>query len=338
MRFFKFFSIFLVVFALGCYLFAEKSPYQTISGATMGTYYNIKIKTNKENKLLSKKINEKLKEINKEMSIFDPQSEISRINNAPKGVWIELSPHMAALMRSADTIYNQSGGAFDPTVGRLVDLWGFGKSGPRGIPSDEEIKNVLKDTGFDKIKFSSGYSRLQKKRAETYIDLSAIAKGYGADIIAALLEEEGYRDFVVEIGGEVVARGRKSDEVDGWNIGVVRPGKLHDETPFVVALKNFAVATSGDYRNFFYQGDRRYSHTISPQTGRPVEHGLASVTVFHDSCMHADAIATAIMVLGEDQGLHFADRHNLPVILFVREKDDKIKTLLSGEAKKLLGV
>ncbi len=303
----------------------------------MNTYYRIKIRSPKENNLLHNSIKKELQRINEEMSVFEANSEISLINRDDTGEWIELSPEMSAVMKTAYNIYNKSNGYFDPTVGRLVDLWGFGTSkGTQKTPDDKLIKDTLKTTGFDKIRFSNNFTRVKKTNPETKINLSAIAKGYGVDRIAALLEENGYTDYVVEIGGEVKAKGDRSKESKGWNVAVVTPNTQTNENAYIVPLKNYAVATSGDYRNFFYYNNKRYSHTISPKTGYPVEHSLASATVFHKNCTTADALATAIMAMGEKQGLNFANDNNLFVILFVREDSNKFKALLSNKAQKEL--
>ena len=241
MRILRYFSIFFVLGYAAWYFYAGDKPYQSISGQTMGTYYNVKIRTRKEDNMLPQKIRQRLDELNREMSVFDSESEISRLNNAKAGEWIDLSPEMSKVMKDSAKIWRLSGGAFDPTVGRLVDLWGFGASVPKKAPSEAEIKEVLKYTGFDKLKFADGYSRVKKSNDNIYINLSAIAKGYGVDRIAKLLEDEGYTDFVVEIGGEVVARGSRSEEEKGWKIGVVKPAET-PETAFVADLRNAAVS------------------------------------------------------------------------------------------------
>ena len=345
MRILRYFSIFFVLGYAAWYFYAGDKPYQSISGQTMGTYYNVKIRTRKEDNMLPQKIRQRLDELNREMSVFDSESEISRLNNAKAGEWIDLSPEMSKVMKDSAKIWRLSGGAFDPTVGRLVDLWGFGASVPKKAPSEAEIKEVLKYTGFDKLKFADGYSRVKKSNDNIYINLSAIAKGYGVDRVAEKLEELGIRDYVVEIGGEVRAAGRKSEDVDrgsrseeekGWKIGVVKPSET-PETAFVADLRNAAVATSGDYRNYYYKDGKKYSHTISPKSGYPVEHNLASVTVFDDNCMDADALATAAMSMGETKALKFAADNNLALVMFVREEDGSLKTLVSDKARKILG-
>lgn len=330
------FFVLLAVTIFFYYTFSRQ-PYQIMTGETMNTYYRIKIRSPKENNLLHNSIKKELQRINEEMSVFDSNSELSLINKDDSGEWIELSEEMASIMKTAYNVYTKSNGYFDPTVGRLVDLWGFGTSkSSQRVPEDELIKNTLKNTGFDKLRFSNNFTRVKKTNSETKVNLSAIAKGYGVDRIAALLEANGYTDYIVEIGGEVKAKGDRSKETQGWNVAVVKPNTQTNENAYVVPLKDYAVATSGDYRNFFYYNDKKYSHTISPKTGYPVEHNLASATVFAKDCTTADALATAIMAMGEKQGLKFANDNKLFVILFIREDGNNFKALLSNKAQKEL--
>ncbi len=335
-RLFKYFSLFIILTAGILYYMHIRSPYKIMAGETMNTYYRIKIRTNKPNNLLHNSIKEELQRINEEMSVFDSMSEISQLNRDDSGTWIDISPRLSEVMRASHQAYTESRGYFDPTVGKLVDLWGFGSGKNRKLPNDEEIKEALKSTGFNKLRFNDDFSKVQKTNAETYVNLSALAKGYAVDQIAELLSNMGYTDYIVEIGGEIKAKGNRGEKEKGWNIGVAEPNTETAKNAFVVTLKNYAVATSGDYRNFFYYNDKRYSHTISPKDGYPVEHNLASVTVFDDSCMYADALATAIMAMGEKKGLTFANNNNLAAILFVRDGDNQFKAILSKNAKKLL--
>ena len=336
MRILKYFIIFTLLASVLWYLKSDSKKYQLIHGQAFGTYYKIKIKSHNENNLLQKEIKEELDKINNEMSVFEINSEISEINRAPAGQWINLSPQMQTLLKKSYEIYRMSSGAFDPTTGKLVDLWGFGTTGSiQKIPDEEEIKKVLATTGFSKIKFSGDYSRLKKDNDDIIINLSAIAKGYGVDAIADLLKKHGYNNFVVEIGGEVSASGKKSGKIDGWNIGVALPLQDSSENAFVIPLKNYAVATSGDYRNFFYIDGQKYSHTIDPTTGRPVQNNLVSVTVFHKSCMTADGLATAIMSMGERKADEIIRRYNLAVIMFVKDENGTLSPIISPAAKKL---
>lgn len=332
----KYISISLIFIVVIIYAQMSFAPYKTMSGKVFGTYYNIKIKTDSINNSLHHKVKQTLKSINHKMSIFDALSEVSKINKIKTDEKIELSPEMSFLLQNAYKVNQQSKGAFDPTVGRLVNLWGFGVDKPTKMPNQRKLDEALKHTGFDKLKFSNNFKTLQKKDTDVYLDLSAIAKGYGVDKVALLLEKEGYHDYVVEIGGEVKASGQKSNGKN-WSIGIAKPSEHGSNNALVVDLTDHAVATSGDYRNFFYQDGKRYSHTISPQDGKPVEHNLASVTVFHESCMLADAYATAIMSMGEKEGLAMANRLKLAIILFVRNLDNSVSIQMSQAAKNLTG-
>ncbi len=336
MRILKYCFVFAIFSILLWFFINNPKDYQVINGQTFGTYYTIKVKTSSEDKLLQKEIKEEFAKINSEMSVFEISSEISEINRLPAGEWIELSPALQSLLKKSYEIYKMSNGAFDPTTGKLVDLWGFGTSGGiQKIPTEDDIKKMLSVTGFNTIKFSNDFSRLRKEYSETSLNLSAIAKGYGVDRIAALLKEQGYKNFIIEIGGEVTAAGKKSDTVKGWNVGVAFPDQNSDHNAFVVTLHNHSAATSGDYRNFFYIDDQKYSHTIDPTTGYPVKNNLISVTVFDKSCMIADGIATAIMSMGEKKAADFIRRHNLAVIMFIKDNNGEITSTVSDAARKL---
>ena len=335
MKLIKYFSIGLVCLAVFLFFTQDKSNYQVLRGETMGTTYSIKIRTRKNDNMLHGRIRQKLADVNSTMSVFDKDSEISRINNAPAGEWIELSDEMSKLLKSAYVIYKKTGGAFDPTIGKLVDLWGFGTVKMEKIPTQEQIDEVLSYSGFNRIKFSSDYKKLMKNNENTHMNLSAIAKGYGVDEIAKLLHDEGYKHFLVEIGGEIYASGRRDKNSNGWNIGVMNPAE-NSQNIAVVELKNSAVATSGDYFNTIHTDDAVYSHTISMKDGRPVRSNLTSVTVFGDNCQDIDAYATAFMVMGEKDGLNFANRNNMRAIFFVKTDNGEIRAIPSNKAKKIM--
>lgn len=334
MRILKYFFLAGSVAVLAYLIFFNETRFQEIRGKAFNTYYSIKIKTPHKNAGLNRKIQEELEKVNSQMSVFEPGSEINNINETPAKQTIELSDEMSSLLQEAYNIYVMSNGNFDPTVGKLVDLWGFGTKKTIEFPKDEDIKAALKLTGFNKVRFSSNYKSLKKDISDININLSAIAKGYAVDKVAELLKNEGYNDFVVEIGGEVAASGEKSEQTKGWNVGIKMPNS--EENAAVVTMHNMSVATSGDYRNYFYYNDKRYSHTIIPKTGYPVEHKLASVTVFNKSCMTADGLATAIMVMGEKEGLNFANRNKIPAVFFVRTDNNDYEMIVSQSAKKLL--
>ena len=317
MRIFHYISILIFVFVIGVFVYQYSPHYQIIKGDIFGTYYNIKIRTDNKNNELKNKIKEKLQEINSIMSVFEPDSEISKINNAPAKQKIELSPSMQEVIRASDKVYWQSGGYFDPSLGRLIDLWGFGASS-KTSPTPKEIKQALQVSGFNKLKFSHNFQYITKISSQTMLNLSAIAKGWATDEIAALLDKEGYQNYIVEIGGEIKTRGYREPGTP-WSIGINRPSAGSSDNIMALVLSNMAVATSGNYRNFYSADGKILGHTISFQTGEPVSTDVASASVFHSSCMMADAYATTIVAMGVEKGLEFANRQKLKVIIFDKE-------------------
>jgi thiamine biosynthesis lipoprotein len=292
----------------------------------MGTTYHVTVVTGSFQGVsgLKEKIEERLVEINQSMSTYIPDSEISRFNSMRQvGAKFKITADFYQVMRVAEKIYRLSEGAWDGTVNPLVDLWGFGRKGSDDvIPSKKEILNLLGSVGFDNIQIvEPGF--LSKKRASTTLDLSSIAKGYGVDAIAKLIGNQGFNNYLVEIGGEVFAAGVRKDG-NRWRIGINRPRKdaALNEVYKVVDLQNRAFATSGDYRNFFEVDGIRYSHVIDPKTGYPVSNGVVSVSVTADNCTLADGIATAIMVMGAEKGLALVNRLDNVECLIVVEKSD----------------
>ncbi len=336
MRILKYLIFILTSVAAIWYFATQKSEYQTINGRIFGTFYTVKVRAKHENRLLQRDVREELAKINDKMSVFEINSEISEINREPAGKWIELSPEMSKILKKASKIYAMSNGSFDPTTAKLIDIWGFGTTGRiQKLPDERDIKEILEVTGFNKLQFSADFKKMQKLYNGVTLNLSAIAKGYGVDKLASMLKKEGYTDFVVEIGGEVVASGSRSDKTDGWNIGIAKPTEDGNENSFIVKLKDYAVATSGDYHNYFSINGQKYSHTINPKTGYPVENNLVAVTVFHKNCMTADGLATAIMSMGEQKASEFIRSNNLAVIMFVKDDKQNITPIISEAAKKL---
>jgi len=283
-----------------------------IQGRTMGTTYHVQVVTGNFQSIsgLKEKIDARLAEINRSMSTYQEDSEISRFNRfGQTGVKFKISDDFLRVMTAGQTIYRISEGAWDATVNPLVDLWGFGPgSRRRKAPPPDEIAVLLADIGFSNIEvLSAGF--LLKKRAAVTVDLSSIAKGYGVDQVADLLRQNGFASFLVEIGGEVFAAGHRSDDRP-WRIGINRPrtDAAADAVYKVVELSNQAMATSGDYRNFFEVDGIRYSHVIDPRSGYPVSNGVLSVSIVAADCTMADGLATAVMVMGVEKGLELVDR------------------------------
>jgi len=310
---FKRSSAVLLLFCLFACSHENEIKEYSLTGKTMGTVYNIKLVSKYLNSdFLSKiriAINSSLENVNQHMSTYIADSEISRFNNHKDTTAFSISTEFSKVIKEALKVNQISSGAFDITVNPLVNLWGFGsKSEQRKMPSDKQIKNILKIIGSKHIKVIDE-NTLKKDIPELEIDLSAIAKGYGVDVVAEVLEKYNQDNFMVEIGGEVFTRG-KNIENEKWKIGIDRPQFLAlpgQDFQKILSISNVGLATSGDYRNYFEYDGKIYSHTINPKTGRPVTHNLASVTIVAPNCMQADALATAVLVMGVEDGLQLIE-------------------------------
>ncbi len=270
----------------------------TISGKTMGTTYNLTY-LDEEGRNLQPAVDSLLVVFNNSLSTYIPDSEISQFNRQDS---LEFKlPYLPVVLRASKAIYEKTGGAFDPTVGPLVNVWGFGPGGPQ-LKDSTDISQLLRLVGFEKVIFDQ--TGVRKTVPGLYLDFSAIAKGQGVDMVAALLEAKGISDYLVEIGGEVVAKG-VNEKGELWKVGINRPEESASASDLhsIIALQNRAMATSGNYRNYYVKDSVKISHTINPATGYPVNHNLLSATVLADNCMTADAYATAIMVMGVDRAI-----------------------------------
>ena len=283
-----------------------------LTGRTMGTTYHITIISGYFNPpaKLDNKITQRLEEINKSMSTYLPDSEISHFNSLKQiGETIKISSDFLHVMIMARDLYVMTAGCWDGTVKPLVDLWGFSSPAiQQVIPADDKIRQTMEQIGFGQIQMDEE-GNLSKKKANLALDLGSIAKGYAVDQIAELIRAGGWTDFLVEVGGEVYASGVRKDGQQ-WKVGVNLPDKnaAYDQVYKVVTLKDNALATSGDYRNFFEVGQKRYSHIIDPRNGYPVDNGVVSVSIITDTCTLADGLATAVMVLGREKGLELVNR------------------------------
>jgi thiamine biosynthesis lipoprotein len=309
----------------GCGGPGERPDFQEFSfgGPVMGTSYHIKVVLPAGAKLpegISAGVHDTLEAINEKMSTYLPDSEISRFNQSPGPGWIEVSAQTAGVVAEAIKIGRLTGGALDITVGPLVDLWHFGPGHDSDIaaaPTDQEIEEVRSRVGLEAVEVRLDPPALFKKETGVRIDLSSIAKGYAVDQAAEFLIGRGISNFMIEVGGEIRVHGN-SARGGAWNIAVEAPLIGVRQSQRIMSLKDMGVATSGDYRNYFEENGRRYSHIIDPQTGRPVTHDLASVTVLSPSCMQADGLATAILVLGPEKGWQLAVEQEWAVYLLIR--------------------
>jgi thiamine biosynthesis lipoprotein len=295
-----------------------------ISGPTMGTAFSVKVVTDEQSegfrKSLERNVREVVDSIDDHMSTYLPESEIENFNRSGTEPFVA-SHDLLAVVEEAQRVSRLTGGAFDITVGPLVDIWGFGPSGPTETPDERTLQRLVALTGFEQLEVDVDGGTLRKARADCRIDLSAIAKGYAADRVSEMLAREGLQNHMVEVGGEVLCRGVNGGG-EAWRIGIEKPGAGNRSVHLVVPLVDLSLATSGDYRNYFDRDGHRYSHTIDPRTGRPIAHDLASVSVIHASCMTADALATALEVLGPDDGIDLAERQDVAAYFLVRVAAD----------------
>lgn len=331
-------GVFLVLLLAGCSNGnRERAPFR-YSGWTMGTAFNVTVavmpSTVRADELKAG-IDRRLSDVNGSMSTFLEDSELSRLNRSRSTDWLPVSDDLATVLAEAQRISRLTDGAFDVTIGPLVNLWGFGPEKKDGddVPSVSEITARLQKCGYRNLQVREEPPSVRKLLPEIYIDLSALAKGYGVDRVADYLESAGIKDYLVEIGGELRVEG-KSHRGDAWLIGIEKPAPGQRVVQKVLVLDDMAVATSGNYRNYIEVAGEHFSHTIDPRTGRPITHKLASVTVLSHTTalspgltagsglkhttMTADALATGLMVLGADEGFALAEQKGWAALFIIK--------------------
>ncbi len=299
-----------------------------LSGQTMGTGWSVSFLPTPEASspvAIKRLIQQRLDLLNRLLSSYDPDSEISRFNTQHSRNWFAISPETAQVIELSQQISRFTAGAFDISVGPLVDLWGFGAA-PRSeqLPSAEQVQQQLAQVGYQNLELRLDPPAIRKLVPQLRIDLSAVAKGYAVDSLQALLEAQGIRSYVLEIGGELQLSGRRHDG-SPWRIAIEKPQDGLSEVAGVFRLTATALATSGIYRNYYVVDGQRYVHTIDPVSGRPVQHKLASVTLLDPSCARADALATALMVMGEERARQFVEKHRLAAFFLVHSGDSLVE-------------
>ncbi len=338
------YSIILLFLVAGVYLYRQNqqqpvveineptSGKVTVSGSTMGTSYRIVYLDDRERDFKNE-IDSILVDFNESLSTYIPESELSQFNRQDSLAFE--SPYFLPVLQESRKIYQLTDGAFDPTVGPLVNLWGFGPGGPQ-LKDSVNINKLLELVDFKAIVFDSLH--VKKKKPGMYLDFSAVAKGYGVDVIADFLSARGIENMLVEIGGELVAKG-VNERGELWKVGINRPEELgsSNEIFSIIALDNQAMATSGNYRNYYEADGIKISHTINPATGRPVRHGLLSATVLASTCMNADALATAMMVMGVEKAISLQEKDtDFELFLIFNDEEGQLKTFASEGLKPYL--
>ncbi len=312
--------------------------FTTLSGATMGTTYSVRIAgdlspAQKEQWQL--RVQQCLDNVNARMSTYRADSEVSRFNRSASADWFPVSEETALVVAASLKVAHKTDGAFDITVGPLVNLWSFGPDRrPAGIPSDVEIGSALDHVGYQYLRARLEPPSLRKDIPELTIDLSGIAKGFAVDQVGTLLEQGGIDAYMVEVGGEVRTKGTKGDG-SWWRIGVERPEAGQRLLQTVLKMEDDCLATSGDYRNFFQWNGKLYSHEIDPHTGRPAEHGMAAVSVLSTSTMWADAYATGLMVMPPEQAWRLAKAEKIDILMVQHAPNGFRQRMTTGFAARI---
>lgn len=291
-----------------------------ITGRAMGTSFSVAVAGPAVADIgrLATKVREAIDRVDSLMSTYREDSDVSKLNRHPVGHPLQVSEETLEVLEAAQRVGELTGGAFDVTVGALVDAWGFGPASPAGPPDPQAVLELQRATGWDKIELDRRQRVVRKLHARSQIDLSGIAKGFAVDQVAETLEDAGHRSYLVDIGGEVRV-GAERAPGRPWRIGVERPEPTGRLVHRILAVSDTAMATSGNYRNFRERQGRRYGHVLDPRTGHPSETDIASATVLDTSAMRADAVATAMLVLGSKQAISLAEREGLPVLLLVAD-------------------
>jgi thiamine biosynthesis lipoprotein len=312
------------VFLFSCGQPAQGPRLHTFTGPTMGTEYTVKVvaeELGKERRAeLQQVIQDKLAEVNAKMSHYLGDSELSMLNRWQSTDPYSISQVTFEVLEHALRVSQLTDGAFDITIGPLVDAWGFGPPGrPTEPPDQKTVDRLLERTGWDHLELDPDGPTARKLLPQLTMDLSAIAKGFGVDQVAEALESEDVRDYMVEVGGEIRTLGSNPNG-NPWRIAIEKPDPAKRELQVVIPLRNRSLATSGDYRNYYEVKGQRISHTIDPRTGWPITHSVASVSVIHEKCVLADAFATALLVLGPE-GYDLAEDLGLAAYYLARQPD-----------------
>ena len=311
----------LLIACIGlCLAACAPTPTQeTLTGPIMGTEYVVTVVDHQGKEIPSKQVEKSIlaamEDVNQSMSTYIEDSEISRFNRIDPGKWFDMSPQFAAVFTEAQQISEMSQGAFDATLGKAIRAWGFGRDGKiTQQPSVEVLSNMRSTTGYQHIKIKD--QRVLKEVPGLEVNLSAIAKGYAVDRVAKAIDDLGIEAYLVNIGGELKAKGKNAQGIS-WRIGIEKP-HVTGGIAQIVELNNVAIATSGDYRNYHVIDGQHFSHTIDPKTLKPVFHKLASVSVISDKASTADAMATAMLSMGEEGAIRFAEENQIAAYLIIR--------------------
>jgi thiamine biosynthesis lipoprotein len=311
----------LALLVTACGNDSSQARLREFDGDTQGTTYHIKVvdlPAALTPDTVKSAIEAELDDVTQHLSTYTPGSELSLFNRSRDSGWLPASTGLVQVLSEARQISELSHGAYDVTVGPLVNLWGFGaEDAAEQIPSETEISAALARVGYTHLGIQPSPPAIRKDIPDLYVDVNSIAQGYTVDRVAERLDQLGIANYLVEIGGEL--RGKGLNQLNGhWRIGIERPTPGERAVYTIIKIADVGVSTSGDYRDYFERDGQRYSHTINPQTGRPITHRLASVTVVSENTMRADALSTALMVLGPEDGYQLAEQAGLAAYFIIK--------------------
>ncbi len=312
-----------IIVAIIYYFTLPQNKQYIINGNTMGTSYTVKYWTDnvQGKKQITSLIENKLIQINKSVSTWDKNSAISKFNNSKNTDWVKIDKFFMTMVIMSNKLCKSTNGNFNITISPLIDLWGFDAKGKiTKKPDQKSLDNISNFIGCDKITININKQAIAKKQPMVTINLSAIAKGGAVDEIGKILEQQNINNYLVEIGGEIKAKGSKINK-ESWKIGIEQPTTDNKVIKAIFPLNNETMATSGDYKNYFEEKGVRYSHIINPTTKKPINHNLASVSVIHKNNAMADGLATAILVMGTEEALKYAEQNKLKIYMIIRENN-----------------
>jgi thiamine biosynthesis lipoprotein len=321
------------LFLTGCFFSNEKkSKIQEIRGEIFGSYYIVKYRGELNPSIFTQELNVFFKKFNDEFSTYQSDSLISRFNQLPDNQKIKTSQRFIQMLEFSQELFTHTQGAFDPTLGPVIKLWGFGGGEKRGAPSEALLRKVRQKVGFRHIKWDEISLEAWKLRDGVELDLNAYAPGWAADLIGEMLDLHQIENYMVDISGEIIIKGEKAPGRE-WIIGIETPSKTYAQgVQMALKLKDQAIATSGNYRQFFDDNGERRSHIIDPRTGKPVVHNITSASVIGATAAEADAWSTAIMVLGQE-GIDLAEKNGIKVYLLEAIKPGEFKPIISPSMK-----
>jgi FAD:protein FMN transferase len=326
-----YFLIILLVL-VGCFPREEIQPIKEIKGEVFGSYYIIKYRGEPSADVIKSILDPFFLNFNKEFSTYRPDSVISSFNQSRSFRKLKVSSRFIEMLKLSRDFHDSTAGAFDPTLGPVIKLWGFGGGKIKKTPSDQEIKGALSKVGFHHIFWDEKKSLVWKDSDGVELDVNAFAPGWAADLIGNLLIEKNIKDFMIDISGEILFKGHRNTQ-DSWIAGIERPSNgLAKEVQLGLRLSDAAISTSGNYRQYFDDKGERRSHIIDPRTGKPVAHFVSSASVISDSAAEADAWSTAMMVLGEE-GIKLSEKSGTKVFLLVAKKSATFSEVMSSSMK-----